>query len=286
MPRRRTVAGSGGQADFLKSGPFADAVRSIGQALNDGKHIDLFCDYDGVLSAIAPRPEEARIDERTQNILVQLSSRDALHLGIVSGRALADIRARVGIQGIVYIGNHGCEIDGPGILRNIQSVPERALASLRTILKQLQRAMRSYPGVIIEDKTFTVAVHFRLAAREQVPLILRDFSTVVSDQKTDHLLCVTAGKEVVEVRPCAAWDKGQAVAWLLRERHGIDWRRKALPVFLGDDKTDEDAFRLLRDQGITIRVGSESPEGTTAHYTLQNPDEVRVFLEWLLHSLS
>ena len=264
--------------------PSPDMHSPIEQALQAGKHIDLFCDYDGVLSAIAPRPQDACLDKNTKDILTQLAQRDALHVSIVSGRALADIRSRMGIPGITYVGNHGLEMEGADIQYRY-SVPERMLDALRSLAAELRRTLQEYSGVIVEEKQPGVTVHFRQVSQEHVPLILERLSALVQPHANANLVRVTSGKEVREVRPAVDWDKGKAVQWLLRERHGADWHKKSFPVFLGDDETDEDAFRLLRDQGVTIRVGQASPEGTAAHFTLQDLAEVHMFLEWLLHSL-
>ena len=247
-------------------------------------HVDLFCDYDGVLSPIAPRPQDARLDQKIRDLLEQLSHHHALHLSIVSGRSLSDIRTRVGIPGITYVGNHGLEIDGPN-LNTIQPIPDRMRDALRSLAGPLQSAMRAYPGVIVEDKALVIALHFRLAEPRQIPLIISEFSAIVADRNGDHLLRVDEGKCVVEVRPNVDWDKGKAVRFLLETRHGKDWPAHTLPVYLGDDETDEDAFLALRDHGVTVRVGNPSSTKTAARHALQDTDEVVVFLDRLLHSL-
>lgn len=258
-------------------------MEEIGKAVHKIGHIDLFCDYDGVLAPIAPRPQDARLDDKTLDLLKRLAHHDSLHLSIVSGRALGDIRLHVGIPGITYAGNHGLEIDGPGI-QQVQQIPNHMYDAMRTLTEKLQRAMRWYQGVIVEDKTLVIAVHFRMAEPGQIPLILSEFAALVADRNADHLLRVSEGKCVVEVRPNVDWDKGKAVKFLLETRHGEDWSRQTLPVYIGDDETDEDAFLALRNYGITIRVGNPSSAKTAARYVLQDTDEVAVFLDRLLHS--
>ena len=259
-------------------------LKDVAEAAEKTGHIDLFCDYDGVLAPIAPRPQDAYLDEKTIGLLRRLSHHHALHTSIVSGRSLADIRMRVGIPGITYVGNHGLEIDGSGIQR-VEHIPLHALETMRALAGTLQSAMQQYPGVIVEDKTLVVAVHFRLADPGQIPLILHTFSALIADRNADHLLRVSAGKSVVEVRPNVDWDKGKAVKFLLEKRHGADWPRQTLPVYLGDDETDEDAFLALRDHGITVRVGNPSSPKTAARYIVRDIDEVCMLLGGLLHFL-
>lgn len=270
--------------DPMRSHAFQDVLGAIKKATHALGHIDLFCDYDGVLAAIAPRPEDAFLDERTRDILQQLSRHDSFHFGIVSGRSLADISMRVGVSGITYAGNHGLEINGPDI-QKVQQIPNHMRDTMRTLAGTLQRAMRPYPGVIVEDKTLVVSVHVRQAGPDQIPLILSELSALVADRNSDRLLRVTSGKCVIEVRPNVDWDKGKAVRFLLEKRHGANWSKHVLPVYLGDDETDEDAFLALRDHGITVRVGHPSSEQSAAHYTLQNTDEVHIFLDQLLLTL-
>lgn len=270
------------KADLLKRRSFQDALGAIREAAHTLGHVDLFCDYDGVLAAIAPRPEDAFLDERTRDILQQLSRHDSFHTGIVSGRSLADISTRVGVSGITYAGNHGLEINGPGI-QKFQRIPNHMYDAIRTLAGVLQRAMQPYPGVIVEDKILTVAVHFRQAKPDEIPLILGEVTALVAEWNADHLLRVTSGKCVIEVQPNVGWDKGMAVRFLLEDRHGMDWQKKVLPVYIGDDETDEDAFRALRHRGITVRVGHLSSAKTDAHYTFQDTGDVSVFIDRLLH---
>lgn len=263
-----------------KDGKGAGALRSAVLARSVG-HVDLFCDYDGVLASIAARPQDARMGAGVARSLARLARRRSFHVSVVSGRALADARARVGVRGITYAGNHGLDIAGPG-MRRVHTIPQRTLAALRELATELESAMRPHPGVIVEDKQLAVAVHFCLARRRKRRIIAR-FSEIVALHNAGGLMRVTSGKDLIEARPAVAWDKGRAVRWLVRRRHGADWRRRVLPVYLGDDETDEDAFRALRGKGITVRVGG-GPSGTAARYALRDQREVHAFLVWLGHT--
>lgn len=200
----------------------------------------------------------------------------------MSGRSLADIRARVDVAGISYAGNHGLEIDGPGI-HALQNIPANMREAVRSLAETLTQAMRSYPGVMVEDKMLVLALHFRLAEPQQIPRILETFSSLVNDANADGALRVTSGKSLVEVRPNVDCNKGTAVRRLLEERHGAQWQEQTLAVYLGDDETDEDAFRVLRDSGVTVRVGQEPEVQTAARNALRDIGDVRIFLEWILH---
>jgi trehalose 6-phosphate phosphatase len=157
--------------------------------------------------------------------------------------------------------------------------------TVRALLEELHTALSACPGIIVEDKGPVTAVHIRLIEKARIPSIRKRFSSLVAKHNAGNLLRVTQGKEVMEVWPMVAWDKGRAVEWLLQERHGINWESHVTAIYLGDDKTDEDVFRLLHDRGITVRVGQEALHATAARFVLRSTDEVRMFFDWLAHTL-
>lgn len=242
-----------------------------------GRRPALFLDYDGTLSAIAPRPELATLPAATREVLGRLAQE--MPVAIVSGRGREDVAALVGLPDLAYAGSHGFDIAGPPPtpgapplrLEVGDGVPERiAIAAER-----LRQELADVPGVLVEPKGFAISVHFRLAAPGDVSGV---------EQAVDHVVAALPGlrkghgKKLFEVRPDLDWDKGRALLWLL-DALGLD-RPDVLPFYLGDDLTDEDAFRLLGDRGVSIVV-SEGPRETAAAYQLLDPDEVRQFLERL-----
>ena len=230
----------------------------------------LFLDFDGTLTPIAPHPRLARMDEGLRRILAGLA--DRMPVAAVSGRAAADVRRLVGIDGIFVAGSHGFEITGPGGLHHDEGAP--FAAELDAAEAQLEKTLSGFPGVWVERKPYAIAVHFRDAPDE----VAAGLEEVVREVAGRHPGLRTAGgKKVFELRPAKDWDKGRAIGWLLD--HVV--RREVRPVFLGDDVTDEDAFRRLCDHGIGIVVGDEE-RSTFAGYRLGDPDDVRAFLTALL----
>ncbi len=270
--------------DPMKSRLFQNLAKAIEEGRRTLGYIDLFFDYDGVLTTITPRPQDALLNAETFDLIERISCHHSLGMTIVSGRSLADIRMRVGVRGVTYAGNHGLEIEGPDIQR-IQEIPNSMSETICGLVEKLEKAMQIYSGVIVENKTLVIAVHFRLADPDDIPRILNDISMIMTNQKADQLCVITSGKKVVEIRPKVNWNKGKAVQFLLEERHGKNWTKQVLPVYIGDDETDEDAFVVLRERGITVRIGNQSPASTAAHYTLESSDEVLFFLKWLLLTL-
>ena len=240
----------------------------------------VFLDFDGTLSPIAADPEQARLDPRMRAALLRLSR--TCMTTIISGRACADVRQRVGIDGIRYAGNHGLEVDGPDgpalrrHLGELDSVEiHRYAEAIRTNLAPIQ-------GVLIEDKGFSLSVHYRQVHPAEVPEVEAAVDRLL--EQFSHLR-KRHGKKVFEVRPGVDWDKGKAVGWLL-DRLGA---QPTTAIYIGDDETDEDAFRWLRGRGIGIRVGRPSDEAaasTAAEYYLEDTDEVRLFLEAIAEAVA
>ncbi len=245
---------------------FATARRQIVSA----RSLALFLDFDGTLAPICPFADDARLEPDVRETLEALVERPDVLVAIVSGRELWDLRRRVGIHGIVYAGENGMEIRG----RGTQFIEPAALARrgvIKLIARELISSLREIPGVFVEEKHLTIAVHFRLAPPGDKQKIRDTMRSVV--EMADRQVEIRPGKMVWEVLPRTGWRKGAAVDWIYRSCAAKD----TLPIYAGDDESDEDAFRYLSG-GITIRVGEEQ---TTAKYTLAGPSEVHQFLLWL-----
>jgi len=231
----------------------------------------LFLDFDGTLAPIVRRPALAELPDPTREVLNELAALPAITIAIVSGRALRDVKKRVGIAGLIYAGNHGLEIEGRGLAFEHSAAVELSSA-VRKVTGSISARARAFPGIEIESKGLTTSLHYRQASRPiQVALerLLRNF--IPPD---DPRIEVREGKMVYEIRPRVRWDKGHAVVWI-RDQLGMSG---ALPFVVGDDMTDENAFTAL-DDAITVCVNPRRP--TAAGYRLESPDDVRVFLAWL-----
>ena len=249
-----------------------DALESIEEIkdLIQNKRIVFFLDYDGTLSPIADRPELAFLPEETRKTLERLSKK--FIVSIVSGRDLFDVKSFVGIDGLYYAGSHGYDITGP--YQDFQiSEAERFINVINLAEAELQEKLHSIEGVIIERKKFGVAVHYRLVEEENFDAL----KMIVEEVHNKHLeLRKTSGKKVFELQPKIDWHKGKALLWLL-ECLGLD-REDVISFYIGDDVTDEDAFKVIAEKGIGISV-QENVKPTFAKYTLKNPKSVQQFLE-------
>ncbi len=237
------------------------------------KRIAVFLDYDGTLTPIVERPDLAVLPAGMRDSLKDLAA--CCTVVIVSGRERANVARLVGLEDIVYAGAHGFDISGPAGTEIQHAEGSSYVPAIREAAEELSRRLASIDGVIVEDKTYALAVHFRLVPPEQLPTIEKALDEVLGKHPQ---LRRTGGKKIFELRPDIDWDKGKAVLWLLDalKLHGED----VVPFYLGDDLTDYDAFRALRGKGLSLLV-SDEPQAEDVDYRLADTDEVRQFLDAL-----
>lgn len=246
-------------------------------------HVLLLTDYDGTLTPIVERPEQAALPEATRFLLQKLAQERHYTVGIISGRALGDLKALVGLKEVIYAGNHGLEIEGPG-LRFIHPVAQEFKAVLQVIYRVLQKALAGIAGVLVENKGLTLSTHYRLVDQELLPEVKNAFERAVGVPRLLGRVKITGGKKVYEVRPAVDWDKGKAISMVMAHDTKSQPRSRPMVIFLGDDLTDEDGFRVVeRHGGISIFVGEEPPQ-TAARYYLRSPQEVQQFLSQLVEA--
>jgi trehalose 6-phosphate phosphatase len=238
--------------------------------------IALFLDFDGTLSRIVEDPDKAILPAKTRELMNVLSKLKGVRLAVISGRSLSDIKKRVGIRGIAYAGNHGLELEGPGF-RYRPRIPSLYRSILAGLRRSLERASAPLDGIRIENKGLCLTFHYRLAGKSNIPRAKALFMEIAGPPLARGDVKVGWGKKILELRPPVDWDKGHAVRWMLRQREWISPSRRTMPVYAGDDLTDEDAFRVLRTRGVTIRVGRSSR--SSAKYFLRDVGEVVLFLE-------
>ncbi|HVC20697.1 MAG TPA: trehalose-phosphatase [Vicinamibacterales bacterium] len=270
-PDRRSSAGRRG-AGGVRVPSALDQIEAIDREL-DGRRPAVFLDYDGTLTEIVSRPERAVLSEAMRSTVEALAGR--CPVAVISGRDRRDVASLVRLPSLVYAGSHGFDIAGPGATEIQYEVGGGFAAVIEQAARDLRRRLGGLEGVIVEPKRYAVAVHYRLVAPADLPAVRGAVSAVLARWPA---LIETKGKKVFELRPRVDWDKGRAVVWLLQAL-GLD-RPDILPIYLGDDATDEDAFGALEGRGIGIRVAARAG-ATRATYRLRNVDEVRRFLDAL-----
>lgn len=235
-------------------------------------------DVDGTLAPIAPRPEDVEVPRATRQAIAALATKPGVHIAIVSGRAAADARRIVAVGNVWVIGNHGLEVMGPQGEVDVAPQAEAYRGAMAQASRRIASSLTHVAGVQLEDKVWSLSVHYRRADHAVVPGLRAALERVAQE----HGLRFTEGKKLYELRPPVEHDKGTAVLALARRLGGLV--PGATVVFAGDDQTDEDAFRILRQHkpdAVTIRV-TDDDAPTAAEFRLRDPEAVRRFLDHLV----
>jgi len=239
-------------------------------------------DYDGTLTPIVERPELAILSDEMRSAVIALANQCTV--AVISGRDLSDVKGLVGIDNLFYAGSHGFDISGPAGRRIASQQGKEFLPALDLAEKSLQALLGDTPGAQIERKKFSIAVHYRRVEKDRVQVVEEAVDQVLAEHTG---LRKGTGKKVFELQPEIDWHKGKALCWLM-DALDLD-RPDVLPFYIGDDVTDENAFKVLQAGGIGVVVKDddtgESPRRSTARYALDDCREVQQFLEALTETL-
>ncbi|NIM03824.1 trehalose-phosphatase [bacterium] len=248
--------------------------QNIERRLCSAKRILLLLDFDGTLIPIAKRPEEAKLPSEMEGILKFLARKKRFEVAIISGRSLSDLKQKIKIRNIIYVGNHGLEMERKG-KKFIYPQASKSIPTMKELKKILKARLSSIKGTIVEDKIVGIAVHYRTVKNSDVPELKRRVRQIFRPFMEKKEIKIGHGKKMLEARPPIMWDKGKVASMLVDSFK----RDKPLSFYLGDDKTDEDAFSALDGKGITVFVGK--PGKSKANFFLKNVGEVGIFLKRL-----
>ena len=251
----------------------------LAQRLADSRPA-VFLDYDGTLTPIVDRPQDATISPRMRNVVSSLASR--CPVCVVSGRDRRVVQELMGVDDLVVAGSHGFDIWSPRLGTIAHDAASGFEDLLARVTLELEDALAPIEGAVIEPKRASVAAHYRLVAEPQRAAVQRVVERLLSEHPDE--LKVTPGKMVYELQPKLDWDKGRAVLHLLTTL-GLDGD-DVVPIYVGDDITDEHAFEALAGRGIGVIVASADDREvagrtTAADFALESVEEVERFLDGL-----
>ena len=266
-----------------------ESFRTVADVIDD--HRPAVClDYDGTLSAIVADPDAARLVDGAEQTLARLAER--CPVAILSGRDLADIRDRVALPGLWYAGSHGFETVAPDGTYRQNDEAAAAVPVLERAAAELREKLADIKGSRVEHKRFAVAVHYRDVAASDIGDVVASTYRI---GRREHLR-VTNGRKVVELRPDVDWNKGTTLAWILGQIAGAGGPATSkpggggppMPIFIGDDLTDEDAFDAVKADGIGILVRhtEDGDRPSAARFTLEDPGQVCRFLDRVADDLN
>ncbi len=250
-------------------------MKKILKRLERGGSVILFLDYDGTIVPIVKRPELAKPHPMRRKLLEKISKK--IPVAIVSGRSLYDLKKLVKIKGIYLIGNHGLEI----LFKREIWVHPYAIRMKKYIgktLKRIEDRLKNLRGVIVEDKGLSGSIHYRLLNQDKKKALKSIIEEEIS--KSKGKLKIKKGKKVFEIRLNLNWNKGDGVKKLLSL---LNLKNEALKIYIGDDETDEDAFRIFKGGDLTILVGRK--KSSFAKFRLKNVNKVWLFLKELLKKM-
>ncbi|CAA7391667.1 unnamed protein product [Spirodela intermedia] len=262
-----------------------------------GKRIALFLDYDGTLSPIVDDPDRAFMSEEMRSTVQSVAKH--FPTAIISGRSRNKVYEFVGLAELFYAGSHGMDIMGPdrvsdpvdfssnrvrfadkqGKEVNLFQPASEFIPMIDEVFKALVDNTKEIEGVKVENNMFCVSVHYRNVDEKSWSAVAQLVHDILKEYPC---LRLTHGRKVLEIRPVIDWNKGKAVKFLL-ESLGLSNSEVVLPIYVGDDQTDEDAFKVLREgsQGYGILVSSV-PKETKAFFSLRDTSEVMDFLKSLV----
>jgi trehalose 6-phosphate phosphatase len=251
--------------------PMDFAARLVGTPLL------LLLDIDGTLAPIAPRPSDVVVSMDVRHTLTALTQASGVHVAVVTGRSVGDARRVVRVERAWFIGNHGLEIAGPGQDPIVTDSVAHFAQPVAAAAARIARLVQAVPGVILENKRWTLSVHYRLAARDALP----ELGLRVRKIARELGLEVTGGKEVLELRPPVRINKGTAAIDLAGRLGAL--AHGASILCAGDDETDEDMLRAIRERArssVTVAVEPGlQPRGTAAEFFVASPEEMLQLLD-------
>lgn len=261
----------------VSTGPAFDpsdrVAAEVARRLAD-RHLLLLTDYDGTLADLAPVPSQAYMSDDVREALDALAVRDDVTVGVVSGRRLFDVAERVGPAAEFVAGLHGLEITGPDAALHHYAL-DAVAAVIERLASDAERELAWCPGLFLENKTYALTCHVRRAPPELADHALEEFEALAEPMLEARVLKLLMGSKAAELLPAVDWHKGRAVQWI-RARVATRVDVPVAVVYLGDDRTDEDAFTWLTDADVAIGVG-ERPHTHLIDFRLSGPASVGRF---------
>lgn len=251
---------------------FFNCQNKISKSLGKSKKVVLMFDFDGTLSAIAPTPQQAFIKKSTKNLLRDLI--DNYYVAVISGRTLKDVKSKVGLHDLIYAGSHGAEWQIGNIKKGIK-ISKKDFDFLNNFKKEIKLFLKKYKGSFVENKLSGFVVHYRLINKKYENKFLQELEEIIFAIRKDKRFLVVGGKKVIEIRQNNKQNKGTFVKFLLNFLKSKN-QGNLIPLYIGDDITDEDVFRVLKN-GITVRV--EKKKDSFAKYFIKT-NEIDRFLDF------
>lgn len=255
---------------------FRNVFSDLNRRVSLGCCIFLGLDYDGTLIELVSSPEDGKLPEDLKFVLKTLMTSSKVTPAIISGRSLQNVRDHIGLDNINLVGDHGVEVDG-SLIKFIHPEAEKFREFLKRLIPNISSVVSQYPSALLEIKPYTLSVHYRLLSTKERKSLLSKLRNFLKPLLDKELCRKKWGKEILNIIMPFDWDKGHAFTLLVDEMKKKCPCKSIVPIYIGDDITDEDAFRVSRIEGYAVRVGKPK-KNTLANYYIDSPDEVKSFL--------
>lgn len=259
------------------SGGLSSVREAFLQRLSEGEKIWLFLDYDGTLADFADTPDEVYPDQALIGLMQALVKQPQLRIAVISGRRLSHIRKLLPISGLALAGSYGIEL----VLPDDGQVDQLDYEAVRPLLEEIkshwQDLLQGRQGFYLEDKGWTLAIHAKFAGDEEAELVLDQARNLLATHLPEQGFRILGGHKFLEVAPQTA-NKAHTVDYFLDKYTWLG----ALPVYIGDDDKDEQAFEAIKARGGVALVVAKQPRATRADARLQSPEDVRALLKTML----
>ncbi|XP_058452594.1 uncharacterized protein LOC131431107 [Malaya genurostris] len=243
--------------------------------IGDDQHIALLLDYDGTLAEVPDRPELSVIPPETKETLRRIANSGKVFVAIISGRSLDDLREKVGIDGIVYSGNLGLEIQLPDGTKLNQTISEEATANFHKMIEQLTKEV-AYNGAWIQNKQIAFTLHYREMEPNLVPDLLVNAKRIIES----YGYRTFASHNALEANPPIEWNKGRAAELILSSSFDKNWKSRKV-IFAGDDTPDEDVMKAIKGFGKSFRITNGADVLTNADFQIRSVQSVLKMLKWI-----
>jgi trehalose-phosphatase len=253
-----------------------DELDRLARAYRDGRSLALLFDFDGTLAPLVTHPDLATCPPATLDVLARLADLPMILVGIISGRALADVKSKISMPKLIYAGSSGLEMEfGERVV--VHPDASRFSAVLAAAAEVVSPAVHQFPGAWIEHKPMSFTIHYRHVRRDDVALCEQCLASRLA--RYSGVLDCLDGSLALDVLPAVGWAKGEALDAIIKH-HGRD----AIPLYAGNDARDLGAMRAAaRNGGISIGVGPAAP--IQAQHVIEDVEALTEYLAKLLARL-
>ncbi|XP_050084548.1 uncharacterized protein LOC126570658 [Anopheles aquasalis] len=262
--------------DTSEMAALPDYDQYLGEYLKPGEPLALLLDYDGTLAELTSHPNLTQMSGEMRQALRNIADSGKAFVAVISGRDVDGVKEKIGLENIIYSGNHGLEVLYPNGTRHNQGIPNDVAGSFDKMIDHLNREVVHH-GSWVENKRVSLTFHFREAEQQYVAEMAQRAKEIIES----YGYRANEAHASVEGKPPVQWNKGLAAEYILGTSFDPSWRQQRKVIFAGDDTTDEDVMQMIKGSGRSFRVTKDKALVTNADYKIPSVDAVYHLLKWI-----